>query len=108
MIVYVVLDEKDLFQANATIIAGVLIFLTLTISFASSFGRQLDYYGIITVAMGMIPFIFSSYWLLESFQSDEHRLRLAKTCTRLGLMYLFAAILYFLFLSANIAPPATP
>jgi hypothetical protein len=38
-------DEKDLLQANATIIPGVLILLTLTTSFSSLFNKTIPILG---------------------------------------------------------------
>jgi hypothetical protein len=90
------IDAKDLLQANATIIAGVLILLTLTGSFSSLFGRPFDFIGVLVVVAGTAPFIASTVILLDEYQDKIRYFRYARGFTYWGLIFLFATIVYFL------------
>jgi hypothetical protein len=93
------IDAKDLLQANATIIAGVVVFLTIAVSFSTSFNRPFPLISVIMIALGTIPFIFSCDHLLRNFEDPTHGFRWAKGITRLGLYYLVGTIASLLAIS---------
>ncbi len=96
------IDEKDLLQANATIIPGVLILLTLTTSFSSLFNRPFTFWDVLTVSSGTMPFAASSIILLEDHRNNrDFWFRLAKRLTSWGLIFLIAIIAGVLGLSAH-------
>ncbi len=92
------ISARDLLQANAAMIAGVLIFLAITISS----DRPFTLLDIIIVSAGIFPFILSYMYLLQDSMSNEYRFRMAKRITRYGLFGLVAAIILFLSLSQHI------
>jgi hypothetical protein len=93
------ITARDLLQANATIIAGVLILLTLTTSFSSSFGRPFYYIDALVVIGGTTPFIASSILIVEEYENKGRWFRLAKRITGYGLIFLVVTIVYFLSVS---------
>ena len=75
------ITARDLLQANATIIAGVLILLTITASFDNPF----TFWEVILVSIGTLPFVFSCVFLLEEHWSKEYGFKAAKRTTYFGL-----------------------
>jgi hypothetical protein len=61
------ITARDLLQANATIIAGALILLTIAISS----NRPLTLLDVIIVSLGILPFVISCRFLLERFKSES-------------------------------------
>jgi len=90
------IGSKDLLQTNATIIAGVLILLTI----ATSSQRIFTLTEVIIVIIATLPFISSCDILLTRYKSNEYRFRAARITTGVGLIGLIMAITYFL--SANV------
>jgi hypothetical protein len=102
------ITARDLLQANATIIAGALILLSISTSVfreqpsdelfpaLAAFSFFLD---VLIVSIGMLPFVLSCRFLLMEFKNKEHGFRRAKRLTYYGLLGLFAVIVYFLFIS---------
>jgi hypothetical protein len=97
----------DLIQANATIIVGVLLMLALTTSFESSFGRPLNFFDVIIVAGGVIPFVMSYMILLIDFKVKVQGFRWARRLTHGGLLYLVFAIVFILVGGQDTPPTAT-
>jgi hypothetical protein len=97
------ITARDLLQANATIIAGVLILLTLTASFSNSFGRPLYYVDALVVIGGTTPFIASSILIVEEYENKGRWFILAKRVTGYGLIFLVVTIVYFLYISQQIS-----
>ena len=91
------ITARDLLQANATIIAGALILLTI----ATSSDRPLTLLDVIVVSLGIIPFVISCRFLLERFKSEVYGFRMARHLTYYGLLGLVAVIVYFLGLSRH-------
>jgi hypothetical protein len=91
------ITARDLLQANATIIAGALILLTI----ATSSDRPLTLLDVIIVSLGILPFVISCRFLLERFKSEEYGFRMARHLTYYGLLGLVAVIVYFLGLSRH-------
>jgi len=91
------ITARDLLQANATIIAGALILLTI----ATSSDRPLTLLVVIIVSLGILPFVISRRFLLERFKSEEYGFRMARHLTYYGLLGLVAVIVYFLGLSRH-------
>lgn len=89
------ITARDLLQANAAMVAGVLIFLAITISS----NRPFTLLNTIIVRAGIFPFIFSFVFLLQDTKSKEHRFKMAKRIVQYGLFGLIAAIVLFLSLS---------
>lgn len=87
------INAKDLLQTNATILAGVLILLSIAASLESSVG-----FFAVVVPLGIAPFLVSSTFLLalDSIPRDR-ALRLAKQTTLVGLYCLAIAISAGLF-----------
>ena len=96
------IEDKDLLQANATIIAGVLIFLTISISLPGSSDMVAKWYLRLSIAAGSIPFVMSLGFLLMDFSSKEYGMKKARFLTRIGSYYLTGAI--FLFIIVNTVP----
>ena len=96
------ITARDLLQANATIIAGVLIFLSLTLSFAEEFGRPLEPVMLFTIGLGTIPFVVSCDLLLTRWNNSAHGFRVARAVTSIGLLYLTGTIVLFLGLSQGL------
>lgn len=94
------LDEKDLLQANATILAGVLILLAVTASIADSFKP----FAKISMAFATGPFIVSILFLLVGkvgkyqFSARTKLVRSAKVMI-IGLIYLLIAVILLLTFS---------
>jgi hypothetical protein len=93
-----IITARDLLQANATIVAGVLIFVSLSASL-SQFDTPFVIYGVIIVALGTIPFVYSIIFLVDDYRDITFGFRRAKVATRIGLQYLIGTILLFLVLS---------
>lgn len=91
------ITARDLLQANATIIAGVLILLTIATSSVRLFTRT----DILIVILGTLPFVFSCQFLILHFGSKERGFRWAKRLTTYGLIGLIVVIVYFLALSQH-------
>ncbi|HKH85961.1 MAG TPA: hypothetical protein VKA40_05370 [Nitrososphaera sp.] len=91
------ITARDLLQANATIIAGALILLTI----ATSSDRPLTLLDVIIVSLGILPFVISCRFLLERSKSEEYGFRMARHLTYYGLLGLVAVIVYFLGLSRH-------
>ncbi|MFY3742159.1 MAG: NADH:ubiquinone oxidoreductase subunit 6 (subunit J) [Candidatus Nitrosomirales archaeon] len=92
-----VLNDKDLLQANATIIAGVLILLTIASVIITSDDGFLASLRKIFLAGGIIPFILSAIIILSPMiANEEKRLHNAKFAMIGGLVYLGGSIIYFL------------
>ncbi len=89
------ITARDLLQANATIISGVLILLTITVSF----DRTFTFWEVILLSIGTLPFVFSCVLLLEEHWTREYGYKAAKHITYFGLFGLFIVIIYFLGLS---------
>ena len=86
------INAKDLLQVNATIIAGVLILLTI----ATSSQRVFTLTEVIIVIIATLPFISSCDILLTRYKSNESRFRVARITTGAGFIGLIMAISYFL------------
>lgn len=86
------ISAKDLLQVNATIIAGVLILLTI----ATSSQRVFTLTEVIIVIIATLPFISSCDILLARYKSNENRFRVARIATGVGFIGLIMAISYFL------------
>lgn len=91
------LDEKDLLQANATVIAGVLILLSLL----GSVVDVLQLYSRILTGVAIVPFIISSVALLirekdKKPVSPERRFVFARKITVAGFLYLMVAVIALL------------
>ena len=71
------ITARDLLQANATIIAGAFILLTI----ATSSDRPLTLLDVIIVNIGIVPFVISCRILLERFMSEEYGFRMARHLT---------------------------
>jgi hypothetical protein len=95
------IDEKDLLKANATIIPGILVLLTLTASFSSVFDRLFTFWDVLTVSSGTMPFAASSIILLEDHSNRDFWFRLSKRLTSWGLIFLIAIIAGILGLSEH-------
>jgi hypothetical protein len=96
------IEDKDLLQANATIIAGVLIFLTISIAIPSSPDLVTKWYLRLSIAAGSIPFVMSLTFLLMDFNAKEYGMKKARFLTRIGSYYLTGVI--FLFIIVNTVP----
>ena len=90
------ITARDLLQANATIIAGVLILLTIAASAVASSDIPFTLTDVIIVSAGTIPFVVSCIFLLEEYSKKEHGFRLAKRITYFGMIFLVGVIAYFL------------
>jgi len=94
-----VFDDNDLIQANATIISGVLILLTLT-SFSGNFvtdsSSALPLLDKSMIASAIIPFIASTVLLLNLRLKEAKRNDYARKLTTWGLIYLAASVLLLL------------
>ncbi len=93
------ITARDLLQANATILAGVLIFLSIAVSFAGLFGRPLPLIGVIGTAASSIPFVWSCETLLKQSNDREEQFRMARVLTGIGLVSLTLTIATFLAFS---------
>ena len=94
-----VFDDNDLIQANATVISGVLILLTLT-SFLGNFvtdsSSSLPLLDKSMIASAIIPFIVSTILLLNLRLNEAKRNDYARKLTICGLIYLAASVLLLL------------
>jgi hypothetical protein len=94
-----VFDDNDLIQANATIISGVLILLTLT-SFSGNFvtdsSSSFPLLDKSMIASAIIPFIVSTVLLLNLRLNEAKRNDYARKLTTWGLIYLAASVLLLL------------
>jgi hypothetical protein len=97
------IEDRDLLQANATIIAGVLIFLTImTTTQFSNASEELSHNDKIAnriiIGLGMFPFILSCWYLLLKSSSEKkgRHFIIAKYITIFGLTYLTIAVSLFL------------
>jgi hypothetical protein len=87
-----VFDDNDLIQANATIISGVLILLSLASISRTSSLPLLDR---TMIASAIIPFIASTILLLNLRLNEVKRTDYARKLAIWGLIYLAAAVLCF-------------
>jgi hypothetical protein len=79
-----VLDDNDLIQANATIISGVLILLTLTSlsgTFVTDSSSSLPLLDRLMIAAAIIPFIASTLLLLNLRLNEAKRSNYARRLT---------------------------
>jgi hypothetical protein len=94
-----VFDDNDLIQANATIISGVLILLTLT-SFSGNFvtdsSSSLPLLDKSMIASAIIPFIVSTVLLLNLRLNEAKRNDYARKLKTWGLIYLATSVLLLL------------
>ena len=88
-----VFDDNDLIQANATIISGVLILLSLASISRTSSLPLLDR---TMIASAIIPFIASTILLLNLRLNEVKRTGYARKLAIWGLIYLAAAVLLLL------------
>ena len=91
-------------QFDATIIAGVLVLLTIVASVSTA----LQLYAKIMLGAATLPFIYSAFTLIFKSKKpvpDEVRLSNALKATSIGLLYLIAAIVGLL---VGIQPNAQP
>ena len=89
------ISARDLLQANATVVAGVFILLTIT----TSSDRPFTLLNMIIRGAGMVPFVMSCRFLLKEFSTKEYGYRMAKHLTYYGLLGLILVIILFLALS---------
>lgn len=85
------ITDRDLLQADATILAGVLILLSLfssldNIIYVSGFGRPLLALSIVPLAFCMILLVYGEY-------IPPKRLFVARALTITGLFYLGAIVM---------------
>jgi hypothetical protein len=85
-----VFDDNDLIQANATIISGVLILLSLTTITGTSFLPLLDR---TMIASAIIPFIASTVLLLTLRVNEAKKTDYARKLTIWGLIFLAVTVL---------------
>jgi type IV secretory pathway VirB4 component len=81
-----VLDDNDLIQANATIISGVLILLTLTSlsgTFVTDSSSSLPLLDRLMIASAIIPFIASTILLLNLRLNEAKRSDYARKLTNM-------------------------
>jgi amino acid transporter len=88
-----VFDDNDLIQANATIISGVLILLSLASLSRTSSLSLLDR---TMIASAIIPFIASTILLLNLRLNEAKRTDYARKLAIWGLIYLAATVLLLL------------
>src|ERR671925_1007534 len=88
-----VFDDNDLIQANATIISGVLILLSLASLSRTSSLPLLDR---TMIASAIIPFIASTILLLNLRLNEAKRTDYARKLAIWGLIYLAATVLLLL------------
>ena len=87
------ITSRDLLQLNGTILAAVLILLSIAASSARVFtSSEL----ILAITIATVPFISSCDILLTRYKTSEYRFRLAKIATGSGLIGLVTAIGWFL------------
>jgi len=88
-----VFSDNDLIQANATIISGVLILLSLASISRTSSLPLLDR---TMIASAIIPFIASTILLLNLRLNEARRTDYARKLAIWGLIYLAATVLLLL------------
>lgn len=92
------LDEKELLQANATIIAGILILLTIGSNLIAT-ELNLSIATKIFLAVAILPFIVAGVIVLSPrFRDEGKKVKYAQIMTMAGLVYLGVAVLYFVLL----------
>jgi hypothetical protein len=93
-----VLVDNDLIQANATIISGVLILLTLTSlsgTFVTDSSSSLPLLDRLMIASAIIPFIVSIILLLNLRLNEAKRSDYARKLTIWGLIYISRQVCCF-------------
>lgn len=92
------MDKKELLQANATIIAGILILFTIGSNLIST-QLNLSIATKIFLAAAILPFIIAGVIILTpSIKTEEKKAKSAQIMTMAGLVYLGVAVLYFVLL----------
>ena len=88
-------------------IVCVLVLLALTTSFQNSFARPLNFFDVLTITVGVIPFVISFFILLIDFKVKAQGFRWGKRLTQGGLLYLVFAIITILVVGLQTPPTTT-